>query len=30
MLALSILWAKPKIAPLLEFQGNPQVNTHRM
>ena len=28
MLALSILWAKPKLAPLLEFQGNPQVNTH--
>jgi len=27
MLALSILWAKPKLAPLLEFQANPQVNT---
>jgi hypothetical protein len=27
MLALSILWAKPKLAPLLEFQGNAQVNT---
>jgi hypothetical protein len=27
MLALSILWAKPKLAPLLELQGNPQVNT---
>jgi len=27
MLALSILWAKPKLAPLLKLQGNPKVNT---
>ena len=27
MLALNILWAKPKLAPLLESQRNTQVNT---